>query len=243
MTTSYSLSGAFSSPTTQCWTFTFVAGQVKSKEGISNLIIADRWRHLAELHAAPRWLWRAKRGSRSENQISSVGQQPRQMLLTTRLSFAFSSSRSDKDLACVTSINCGCRWPTGADHGKVDFSQPGGNQSAVGAGARVSPEAADGPGQAPNSRVTACACSADMDIVDKTAAAPKSANLFIVGLRSQRYSRTLLPDWPILKPWHTFERAKSRDVEESIDPQATVSVLPREIWRIKSECNIVSAAG
>ena len=52
-------------------------------------------------------------------------------------------------------------------------------------------EATDGLGQAPNSRVTACASSADMDIVDKTAAAPKSANLLIVGLRSQRYLRTL----------------------------------------------------
>ena len=131
-----------------------------------------------------------ERGSRSDNRISSGGQQPRQMLLTTRFIFAFSSSRSDKDLASVTSINCGCRRPTGADHGEVDLSHPGGNQSADGAGARVSLEF----GQAPNSRVTACACSADMDIVDKTAAAPKSANLLIVGLRSQRYSRTLLPD-------------------------------------------------
>ena len=99
MTTSYSSSGVFSSPTTQCWTFMFVAGHVKSKEGISDLTpdLADRWRHLAELHAAPRWLWRAKRGSRSDNRISSVCQQPRQMLLTTRLSFAFSSSRADSD--------------------------------------------------------------------------------------------------------------------------------------------------
>jgi hypothetical protein len=58
MTTSYWPSGVFSSPTTQCWTFKFVAGQVKSKEGISNLNpdFADRWRHLVEIHAAPRWL-------------------------------------------------------------------------------------------------------------------------------------------------------------------------------------------
>jgi hypothetical protein len=58
MTTSYSSSGVFSSPTTQCWTIAFVAGQVKSKKGISNLTpdLADRWRHLVELHAALRWL-------------------------------------------------------------------------------------------------------------------------------------------------------------------------------------------
>jgi hypothetical protein len=88
MTTSYSSSFVFSSPTTQCWTFKFVAGQVKSKEGISNLNpdFADRWRHLVELHAAPRWLERGKRGQRSDNRISSGGQQRRQMLLTTRLS-------------------------------------------------------------------------------------------------------------------------------------------------------------
>jgi hypothetical protein len=74
MITSYSSSGVFSSPTIQCWTFKFVAGQVKSKEGISNLNpdFADRWRHLAELHAA-RWLGRAKLGSRSDNRISSGG--------------------------------------------------------------------------------------------------------------------------------------------------------------------------
>ena len=50
---SYSSSGVFSSPTTQCWTFKFVAGQVKTSEGMSNLNpdLADRWRSLAELHA------------------------------------------------------------------------------------------------------------------------------------------------------------------------------------------------
>jgi len=53
MTTSYSSSGVFSAPTTQCWTFKFVAGQVKTSEGMSNLNpdLADRWRSLAELHA------------------------------------------------------------------------------------------------------------------------------------------------------------------------------------------------
>jgi hypothetical protein len=40
-----------------CW-----LKDVRLEEGISNLNpdFADRWRHLVELHAAPRWLWRGE---------------------------------------------------------------------------------------------------------------------------------------------------------------------------------------
>jgi len=78
------------------------------------------------------------------------------MPLIKRSTFAFSaSSACSNDAVAGTSTIWGWRCPTGADHGLVAVSHPGGIQLAVGAGAAPFWEAWDRFEQAAESTVTA----------------------------------------------------------------------------------------